>query len=123
MATEILLVDTDRTALALMATALQAAGYTPTLADDFDDATALLKVHSFEVVITAHRLGIHNGLHLVLRARAERAAVGAIVSTPKADPILEAEANAFAALYVVAPWNEPSDLLSALARLENRQPS
>jgi DNA-binding NtrC family response regulator len=122
MATEILIVDTDRDALAAMATALQAAGYRPTLADDFEDATALLKSHTFEVLLTAHRLGAHNGLHLVLRARAERSMVGAMVTTTTADPVLEAEANAFGALCLVAPWQRPDQLLSALSSLTNAQP-
>lgn len=122
MGTEILIVDTNRDALAAMATALHAAGYRPTLADDFEDATALLKSHTFEVLITAHRLGAHNGLHLVMRARAERAAVGALVSATTPDPVLEAEANAFGALCVIAPWRHPDDLLSALSRLADVQP-
>lgn len=95
---EILVVDPDRHALAALATALRAAGYQPTLADDFEAATALLKSHAFEVVLTAHRLGTHNGLHLVVRARAERSTVGAVVSTIAPDPVLEAEARAFGAL-------------------------
>lgn len=123
MAIAILLVDTDRDALAAMATTLRAAGYQATLADDFEDATALLKSHTFDVMLTAHRLGAHNGLHLVLRARAERSTVVTIVSTTTADPVLEAEANAFGALCVIAPWKEPADLLSALSRLQDTQPS
>ena len=122
MAIEILVVDTDRDALAAMATALQAAGYEPTLADDFEDATALLKSHTFDVMLTAHRLGAHNGLHLVLRARAERPTVGTVVSTTTPDPVLEVEANSFGALCVVAPWNHPADLLSTLSRLADAQP-
>ena len=122
MAIEILIVDTDRDALAAMAAALQAAGYQPTLADDFEAATALLKSHTFEVLLTAHRIGVYTGLHLVLRARAGRSTVGAIVSTPTPDPVLEAEANAFAALCVVAPWRDPGALLSALSRLNDLQP-
>jgi DNA-binding response OmpR family regulator len=122
MGIEILIVDTDRDALAAMATALKAAGYQPTLAADFEDATALLKSHTFEVVLTAHRLGAHNGLHLVLRARAERSTVGVVVSTTTPDPVLEAEANAFGAVCLVAPWNDPGELLSTLSRLKDVEP-
>ena len=123
MSIEILVVDSDRDALAAMTAALKTAGYQPTLADDFEDATALLKSHTFEVVLTAHRLGAHNGLHLVLRARAERPAVVTVVTTATPDPVLAAEASAFGALCVVAPWDHPADLLATLARVQDALPS
>jgi len=114
---QILVVDEERQAMNAMAETLQAAGYAPTLADDFEHATALLKTGGFPLLITAERLGAHDGLHLVLRAKASRTAIGAVVSTTKADPALEAEAGMFGALCVIAPWDHPGDLIAALARL------
>jgi hypothetical protein len=81
----------------------------------------LLKTGAFPFLVTAERLGSHNGLHLVLRAKANRAAIGAVVTTTKADPLLEAEARMFGALCVVAPWDHPDLLMAALARLGGAQ--
>jgi ActR/RegA family two-component response regulator len=121
MALQVLVVDSDRGALALMAASLEASGFAPTLADDFEVATAQLRTGSFPFLVTAERLGAHNGLHLVLRAKANRAAIGAVVTTPKADPVLEAEASMFGALCVIAPWDRPTELLAALSRLSGAQ--
>jgi ActR/RegA family two-component response regulator len=107
--------------MAAMARALETSGFAPTLADDFEHATALLKTGVFPFLLTAQRLGSHNGLHLVLRAKANRPAIGAVVTTTKADPLLEAEAGMFGALCLVAPWDQPTDLIAALARLSGAQ--
>ncbi len=121
MANEVLVVDTDRAVLALMSATLMSAGYEPTLTDDFEDASALLKVQHFPFMVTAHRLGPQNGLHLVLRARADRLMVGIVVSSLRPDPFLEQEAAAFGAVTVVAPWDRPADLVSALERVRPTQ--
>jgi DNA-binding NtrC family response regulator len=119
----VLLVNPDRDALATMAASLRASGYDPTLTDDFEDATALLKAGGFAMLITAERLGAHNGLHLVLRARAGQPAVGAVVTIPRADPVVEAEATIFGAICVVSPWERPADLLAALNRVQGAMPA
>jgi len=111
---QILVVDADRAALALLVSPLKMAGFAVTMADDFEDAVGLLKGHGFHAVVTAHRLGAHNGLHLVLRARSERPEVIIIVTSPKSDPVLDSEASAFGAQCVVAPWNDPAPLVQLL---------
>ena len=119
----VLLVDPDRDNLALMAAFLRASGYAPTLTDDFEDAAALLKAGGFATLITAEHLGAHNGLHLVLRARAGRPAMGAVVTTTRPDPAVEAEATMFGAVCVVSPWEYPIDLLAALSRVDGALPA
>jgi DNA-binding NtrC family response regulator len=123
MPLQILVVNPDRDALAIMGAALKAWGFVPTLADDFEDATALLKTGEFPILVTAERLGPHNGLHLVLRARAARPTVGAIVTTLTTDPVLAAEAAMFGALSVVSPWESPNEFLGALNLLKDAQPT
>jgi ActR/RegA family two-component response regulator len=123
MTQQVLLVDTDGRALNLMAAALRDAGYAPTVAATWEDASALLKVQHFPFLVTAHRLGAHNGLHLVLRARADAAGVATIVTTPASDPVLEREAASFGALTLVAPWEHGADLVTALERVKSIQPS
>lgn len=123
MSLPVLLADPDRDSLAIMAAFLKASGYDPTLTDDFEDAMALLAAGGFVALITAERLGPHNGLHLVLRARAGRPAVGVIVTIPRPDQVVEGEATILGALCVVAPWDYPADLLSALARVQLALPA
>ena len=117
----VLLVNPDRDNLSIMAASLRASGYDPTLTDDFEDATALLKTGGFAMLITAERLGAHNGLHLVLRARASQPTVAAVVTTLQPDPVVEAEATIFGAVCVVSPWEFPDTLLAALTGLQSTQ--
>lgn len=105
-----------------MAAFLEASGYSPTLTDDFEDATALLAAGGFVALITAERLGPHDGLHLVLRARAGRPAVVVVVTTRRPDQAVEAEATILGAVSVVAPWDHPADLLAGLTRLQDALP-
>src|SRR5438105_14229525 len=112
MSFSILLVNPDRDRLATMAASLTTSGYEVTLTDDFEDATALLKAGGFALLVTAERLGAHNGLHLVLRARASRPMLGAVVTMTKPDQVLEAEASLFGAICVVSPWDDPAALVS-----------
>jgi DNA-binding response OmpR family regulator len=123
MPLSILVVNPDRGHLASMAAYLKASGYDPTLTDDFEDATALLKAGGFAVLVTAERLGPHDGLHLVLRARPSHSAVGAVVTMSKPDPVLEAEASLFGAVCVVAPWDHPAALVAALVSAASVQPT
>jgi len=119
----VLLVNPDREALAIMAASLTASGYDPTLTDDFEDATALLQAGGFAALITAEQLGAHNGLHLVLRARAGRPAVNVVVTITRPDPGVEAEATMFGAVCVVSPWDCPANLLAALTRGQHAVPA
>lgn len=114
MTSAVLIVDGDRDRLARLLPPVKAAGFGVTLADSFEDALALLKVHGFQAIVTAHHLGAHNGLHLVLRARSERPEVMAVVTTPQADPVLDLEASAFGAFSVVDPWQDAAALIKLL---------
>jgi DNA-binding response OmpR family regulator len=123
MPLSVLVVNPDRDHLAIMAASLKASGYDPTLTDDFEDATALLKAGGFAILVTAERLGAHNGLHLVLRARATHPTAGAVVTMSKPDRVLEAEASLFGAICVVAPWDHPVALVAALVSAASVQPT
>ena len=41
-----------------------------------------------------------------------------VVTLPKPDPVVEAEAALFGAVCAVSPWDRPADLLTALARVQ-----
>ena len=102
-----------------MAAAVRESGHLATVTDDFQEATALLTTGVFAALITAHVLGAHDGLHLILRARAGRPAVAVVVTLPRPDPVVEAEATALGAVCVVEPWDDSADLLEALSRVDH----
>lgn len=115
MPLEILLIEPDETTLDHLIPEIQAAGFGVVHTDDFLDGVALLREREFVAVVTAHRLGAHNGLHVVLRARREHPRIVAIVTTAAPDPVLEREAASFGARAVIAPWEHRGALLEALA--------
>ena len=110
-----LVVDADRENLEVVGAALEAHGFAVTAVPEFEQAVHLLKEHSFKGLVTAHRLGSHNGLHLVLRARFERPDTITVLTCAVADPLLQQEAASFGALCTVAPWENPALLCSALS--------
>ena len=114
MLPQILLVNPERRLTESLVPALSSGGFGVTLAGDFDEAAGVLRGHTFYAVVTAHRLGSHNGLHLVLRARVDRPLVLAVVTSNVPDPHLEAEAGLFGAVCLVAPWHNAATLLEVL---------
>jgi DNA-binding response OmpR family regulator len=114
MPPQILIVNPDREVVESLLPPLTARGFDIVLAADFDGAAGALKKHAFHAIVAAHRLGSHNGLHLVLRARLDRPAVVAVITSTIPDPQLDAEAGAFGAVCVVAPWQDASRLLEVL---------
>ena len=111
----VLVVDADRANLAIVGAALESQGFAVTAVPEFEQAVRLLKEHHFKGLVTAHRLGSHNGLHLVLRARLERPDTVAVLTCTVADPLLQQEAASFGALCTVAPWENPALLCTALS--------
>jgi two-component system, chemotaxis family, chemotaxis protein CheY len=122
MSRTILVVDTNGETLTALSRVLSEAGFAVTPAGDFEDATALLRTERFDYLLTAVRLGAHNGLHLVLRARSDNPTGVTVVFTAAADPVLSAEARSFGAEHMVAPWEAPAELVSTLNRLKEAQP-
>jgi DNA-binding response OmpR family regulator len=111
---EVLLIEPDHAILDRLINPIQAAGFEVVHADEFFDAVDLLRTRPFAAVITAHRLGAYNGLHVVLRARRLRPGIITIVTCTKEDSVLCREANMFGAKAIVAPWENPAELLVAL---------
>lgn len=110
----ILVVETDQVILAQMVAALESNGFVVTAVNEFEQAVRLLNDHTYHGLVTAHRLGTHNGLHLVLRARHHRPETIAVLTCTALDPYLQQEAATFGAVCSVAPWADPSILCSAL---------
>src|SRR5262245_15919740 len=115
----ILVVETDPLQREATSGLLQSAGFRVRCASGFDEAKRLMAADPPELLITAARLGEYNGLHLVLRTRAERPAVSAIVTSLFADNVLEAEVERHDAAFLVRP--DGAQLLSAIENSLNSQ--
>jgi DNA-binding NtrC family response regulator len=109
-----LAVDPDPTALALLVNALSGAGYEVEAAGDFRTAGHHLSAGPFDAVVTAHHLGPHNGLHLLLRAGVASPAAVAVVVSHFGDPHLETEASSLGAIAVITSALDPSPVVAAL---------
>lgn len=115
MAYSILVVDEQPLVVARLAQPLTDAGYHVTGATTFEAAKRSLTAHPPHLLIAALRLGLFNGLHLVLRGRLDHPEMAAIVTAGFKDPVLEAEATTYGAACVVSPKN-PSELLALVSR-------
>jgi len=105
MAFSILVVDQHPVAVARVVQPLKRAGYAVTAATSFEEAARELAARPPHLLITAERLGLFHGLHLVLRARHDHPGTAAIVTAAAHDPVLEAEAINCGASCVAAPRN------------------
>jgi DNA-binding response OmpR family regulator len=113
----VLVVDVDRLrALSTVCVALADAGYVVRRATSFDEARRQLVRVKPDVLITAVRLDGYNGLHLVIRSRETLPDLVAIVTHPVPDVVLQADAAAYNAVWLVQPI-DARPLLDLLARM------
>jgi len=101
-----LVVDADAASRAAIERMLTSAGNLVTSVDGFEEGQQRLIYAPPDLLVTAVKLGAHNGLHLVLRARADHPEMPAIVVHTKRDEVLEAEATNAGATYLTAPLDE-----------------
>ncbi len=119
----VLVVNADPAARSDMERMLSTAGNLVTSVAEFDEAQQRLVYAPPDLLVTGVRLGSHNGLHLVLRAHAERPDTPAIVVHTAPDPVLEIEAINAGASYMTTPLDEEQfvslveDLLSGTPSL------
>ena len=109
MGTCILVVSTDRARLASTLRALGATGCQVVGASSFDEAQLQMEILTPSYVIADERLGPFNGMHLILRGRAERPGMGGMIVTAAHDAWLEREAARLGVEYMVRP-PKPSEL-------------
>jgi two-component system, response regulator RegA len=103
----VLIVDTDARIVRGFAQSLRAVGYKVFEATSFEDGKRLWLEHLPAVLVVDVRLGQFNGLQLVMRARSDRPLVKAIVTSPFADPVLEAETQRFGGTFMIKPVSSP----------------
>src|ERR1051325_2238951 len=115
MAYSILIVDSHPVAVARLAQPLQRAGYEVTGTTVFEAAKQRLATNPPDLLIAATKLGLFNGLHLIVRGRLDCPRMTSILTASDADPVLEAEASTYGAACVVAPQS-PTEVLALVSR-------
>lgn len=111
----LLVVDPTPTDSTFVVTAVSVLGLDVATAETFAQARAHMARRPPDVLVTAVKLGEYNGLHLVLRGKAERPDMTAIVTCPDRDPVLAAEAEAMGATFVELPTSA-EEIRAALLR-------
>lgn len=111
----ILIVDSAMDELLVTMTRLSKAGFRVTVAETFFQAKPLLSTQPPSVLLAGVRLGAYNGLHLVLRGKAINPQMAALVTSPLPDTVLQAEAEAMGATFVVTPVTA-QDLVAAVLK-------
>lgn len=112
----VLVVESDPQALAAAVTLVESAGHHVVSATTFEDATRLLAAAPPDLLVTELRLGLYNGLHLLLRSRSKHPDMPAIVMTRYPDPVLQAETERLNAVYFESPV-DTTRFLAALSTL------
>jgi DNA-binding response OmpR family regulator len=103
MSLQILVVTEDDANLAAMLQILTDAGYHTSRATTFEEGKRLLDTVSPDLLIADERLGDFNGLHLILRGRADSPGMAAIVTSPARTAGLETDARQLGVDYLVKP--------------------
>ena len=109
-----LAVHPDPAALAALENALRREGYEVTTAGDFEAGSRHLSLGTFDALVTAHRLGEYNGLHLLARAHLAMAATAAVVISHAPEAHLADEAAALGGIAIETPADDPSSAMTAL---------
>ena len=86
-----------------------------TVADTFARAKTRLAESPPALLVTEIRLHQYNGLQLVLHGKSLRPGMAALVLSRSADPVLQADAEALGAIFVVKPVDD-KELLAAAFR-------
>jgi DNA-binding NtrC family response regulator len=90
---------------------LSSAGFLVTAAATFAQAKPLLTAGSPAVLLTAARLGMYNGLHLVVRGTALQPGLAALITSRVEDLVLQRETEQLGATFILQPL--PHDELIA----------
>jgi CheY-like chemotaxis protein len=118
MSFRILLVDPDSLAAAASQQALVQNGYRVAPVSTFEEATRQMSLDYPDLLVTKARLGAFNGLHLLLRCRAEHPDVPVIIVGTLADRT--ADVTRFGAEFVTSPIEHASFLKVVASMLTGR---
>ena len=116
-----LVVDSDFGNVHSLALALRREGLDVFEATSFQEGKLLWSTQTPDVLIVDIRLGQFNGLQLLMRARSDRPDIQAIITSPFADPVLEAETRRFGGMFLIKPV-DPSHVVEAVRAISSSEP-
>jgi DNA-binding NtrC family response regulator len=114
---QIVVVNSD-SSLTNVVNLLNAAGYHASGASTYEEAKWALAQGAPDLIIADERLGAYNGLHVIMRARAEYPDVSAIVMTPVKNRGLEADAKSLNVECLIKPQS-PAEWLRPILKALN----
>lgn len=120
MSHRILLVDPDLTAIAATEQALVSAGYRVAAVSAFDQAARQISLDCPDLLMTALRLEAFNGLHLLLRLRADHPDLPVIIAGDLGD--FSSDISRYGARFVANPVDRASLLKMVSELLAGRAP-
>jgi DNA-binding response OmpR family regulator len=120
MSYRILLVDPDSSTALASEEALVRSGYRVAPVSTFEEATRSVSLECPDLLVTRVRLGAFNGLHLLLRCRAEHPDVPVIIVGASADR--SADMTRFGAEFVTTPIERAPFLELVATLLAGRTP-
>jgi DNA-binding response OmpR family regulator len=110
----VLVVDDDENALCGIEELLRAADHDVTTSSSYEEAKALLGEFTWDLFITDVRLRSYNGLHLVMKVRADSPDIAIVIMTGYDDAMMEYEARRYNAQFVRKPI-KPAEFLDTVA--------
>ena len=110
---KVLVVDTDLRALQRLSSVLRSEGFDVLEATSFAEGKRLWTEEGPAVLIVDIRLGQYNGLQLVMRAKADRPDLTAVITCPFLDVVLEAETRRLGGVFLVKPV-DPSQIVATI---------
>lgn len=116
-----LIVEPNLVQAVAIASALTESWFNVTIADTFQKARTALTGGPPAVLVTEIRLAEYNGLHLVIYGKSIRPEMAALVMSSEPDSVLESEAEALGATYMIKPVSgkdAQAALLRTISRLE-----
>ncbi len=116
-----LVVDSDFGSVHSLALALRREGLDVFEATSFQEGKFLWSTQTPDVLVVDIRLGQFNGLQRLMRARSDRPDIQAIITSPFADPVLEAETRRFGGMFLVKPV-DPNDVVEAVLAISSSGP-
>jgi len=118
MHNRILVVDDDESMRGFLSTLLQQAGYDVVTTDGLEAGVSALEETSPDLLIADVRLGGFNGLQLIAMSPHS---MPAIAMTGFPDPVLEAQAREFGAIFLLKPFTSAELLTLVAERLRDRR--
>ena len=113
---KVLVVDADPQCVRALGAAIRRLGGEPLEATSFAEAKRLWIAEHPPMLIADVRLGQFNGLQLLLRAKADRPDLVAVITCAIDDKVLEAETSRFGGTFFVKPVT-PDEICATLLRL------